>query len=67
MRKIQILKANNHSKNCVTVAVDMENALLNVDKSNKIIRTNHKSVENHLIILSIHEKSPKFTKQKHSQ
>ena len=41
--KKQFLKANHHSKNGVTNTVDMDIALLNVDKNNKIIRTNHKT------------------------
>ena len=37
-RKTQILKANHHSKNVVTIVDDMETALLNADKNNKITK-----------------------------
>ena len=39
-------KGNPSFKNCVTSAVDTDIALLNVDKNNKIIRTNHRNIEN---------------------
>ena len=42
------MKANHHSKNGVTIAVDTDTALLNVDKNNKIIITNHKNIENQI-------------------
>ena len=48
MRKTQILKVNNHSKNDVTIAVDTETALANVDKNNKIIKIDHKNAENQI-------------------
>ena len=44
--KTQTLKANHHSKNGIIIAVDMNIALLNVDKKNKTIRTNHQNLEN---------------------
>ena len=47
-RKIQNLKADHHSKNSVTIAVHKDIALLNADKNNKIIRTNHKNTENQI-------------------
>ena len=37
MRKIQTLKANHNSKIGVTITVDIDIALLNADKNNKII------------------------------
>ena len=43
---MRILKDNHHSKNSLTIAVDTDTALLNVDKNNKIIRKNHKNTEN---------------------
>ena len=48
MRKTQNLKANHHSKNGVTIAADTDTALPNVDKNNKIIRTNQKNTENQI-------------------
>ena len=39
---------NHHSKFSVTIAVDMDISLLNVDKNNKIIRTNHNITENQI-------------------
>ena len=66
-KTIQTLKANYRSKNGVTIAVDTDTALLNVNKNDKIIRTNHKNTENQKIILPLHENRPKATKQKHSQ
>ena len=48
LKKIQNLKANHLSKNCLTIAVDMNIALLNVDKNNKIISTNQKKIENQI-------------------
>ena len=46
MRKIQISKVNHLSKNSVIIAEDTDTVLPNVDKSNKITRTNHKSTKN---------------------
>ena len=48
MRKIQILKVNHHLRNNVTVAEDTDTVLPNVDKNNKITRTNHKSTKNQI-------------------
>ena len=45
-RKIQILKANHHSKNGVIIVDDTDTALLNADKNNKISKVNHKNIEN---------------------
>ena len=42
------MKANHHSKNGVTIVVDMDITLLNADKNNKIIRTNHMIIENQI-------------------
>ena len=36
---------NHHSKSGVTIAVDIDSALLNVDKINKILGTNLKNIE----------------------
>ena len=46
MRKIQIFKANNHSKNGLIIADDIDTALLNADKNNKITKIDHKNKEN---------------------
>ena len=45
MRKTQILNVNHHSRNGVTIAKDMETALPNADKNNKIIKIDHKNIE----------------------
>ena len=45
MRKTQYSKVNHLSKNGVISAEDRDPALPNVDKSNKITRTNHKSTK----------------------
>ena len=44
--KNQILKANHHSKNGVTVAENTDIALLNADKNNKTTKINHKCTKN---------------------
>ena len=46
--KTKIVKANHHSKKSVNFAVDTDTALLNVDRNKKIIRTNHKNIENQI-------------------
>ena len=46
MKKTQILKANHFSKNGVIIADDTDIVFLNVDKNNKITRTNLKSIKN---------------------
>ena len=48
MRKIQISKVNHFSKNGVINAKDTVTVLPNADKSNKIIRINHKSTKNRI-------------------
>ena len=59
--KIPISKVNHLSRNGVIIVEDTDIALPNVDKNNKITKINHKS-----IILPIHEKGSKFTKQKNT-
>ena len=44
----QILKANHLSKNGVIIADDTDIVFLNVDKNNKITRTNLKSIKNQI-------------------
>ena len=63
-RKIQSLKANHHSKNGATFAVDMDIALLNVFKNDKIIRTNNRNIGNQINHFINTKKRPKITKQK---
>ena len=45
MKNIQILKANHPSKNGVIIADDTDTVFPNVDKNNKIIRINLKSIK----------------------
>ena len=66
-RNTQILRANDHSKNGVTIAVDTDTALLNVDKNNKILRKTTKHREPNKSFYQNMRKDRKFTKQKHSQ
>ena len=63
------MKRIHHSKkNGAIFVVDMDKALLNVDKNNIMIKTNHRNLENQINILPIYEKKrSKSTKQKHSQ
>ena len=48
MRKTQISKVSNLSKNDVIIAEDTEKVLPNVDKNNKIIRIDLKSIKNQI-------------------
>ena len=48
MRKIPISKVNHLSRNGVFIAEDTDTALSNVDKNNKITRTNQKSKKNQI-------------------
>ena len=48
MRKIQISNVSHLSKIGVIIAEDTDTKLPNVDKSNKIVRTNHKSTKNQI-------------------
>ena len=48
MRKLHISKVNRLSKNGVIIAKDTDTALSNVDKKNKITRTNHKITKNQM-------------------
>ena len=48
MKNAQILKANHLSKNGVIIADDTDIVFLNVDKNNKITRTNLKSIKNQI-------------------
>ena len=48
MRKIQILTVNQHSNNSASIAVNTDIELLNVDKNSKLIRINHKNIENQI-------------------
>ena len=53
------MKVNHHSKNGITIAVDRNIALLNVDKNSKTIRIDLKNTENQIYFLSIHDKKIK--------
>ena len=48
MRKTQISKVNHLSKNGVIIAKDTDTVLPNVDKDNKITKTNHKNTKNQI-------------------
>ena len=48
MKNIQIFKANHPSKNGVIIADDTVTVFPNVDKNNKITRTNLKSIKNQI-------------------
>ena len=48
LRKIPISKVNQLSRYGVIIAEDTDTALPNVDKNNKITRTNHKSTKNQI-------------------
>ena len=48
MRKTQISKVNYLSKNGELVAEDTVTVLPNVDKNNKITKSNHKSIKNQI-------------------
>ena len=58
MRKTQILNVNQHSRNGVTIAKDMETALPIADKNNKIIKIDHKNIEKQ--IKSFHQYKKKI-------
>ena len=64
MKNTQILKANHLSKNGVIIADDTDIVFLNVDKNNKITRTNLKSIKNQINHFINCEKRSKSTKQK---
>ena len=64
MKNIQILKANHPSKNGVIIDDDTDTVFPNVDKNNKIIRINLKSIKNQ-INRSTNEKRSKPTEQKY--
>ena len=66
MRKIPISKVNNISRNGVIILKNTDTALPNVDKNNKLTKKNTKVQRTKNIILSIHEKGSKFTKQKYT-
>ena len=48
MKNTQTLKANHLSKNGVIIADDTDIVILNVDKNNKIIKTNLKNIKNQI-------------------
>ena len=48
MRKTQISKVNHLSKNGVSIAQDTDIVLPNVDKNNRIKKTNDKNTKNQL-------------------
>ena len=48
MKHIQILKANHPSKNGIIFADDTDTVSPNVDKNNKTIRINLKSIKNQI-------------------
>ena len=48
MKNIQILKANHNSKNGVIIVDDTDTVFPNVDKNNKTIRINLKSIKNQI-------------------
>ena len=58
--RIKISKVNHHSKNGAKNVVDM-------DKKNRIIKTNYKNIENQTNYFTNKLKRPKSTKQRHSQ
>ena len=67
MKNIQILKANHLSKNGVIIADDTDTVFPNVDKDNKIIRINLKSIKNqpNKSFYQYLKKRSKSTKQKY--
>ena len=48
MKNIQTFKANHLSKNGVIIADDADIVFLNVDKNNKITKTNLKNIKNQI-------------------
>ena len=48
MKNTQILKANHLSKNGVIIADDTDTVFPNVDKNNKITKTNLKTIKNQI-------------------
>ena len=48
MKNSQILRANHPSKNSVIIADDRDTVSPNVDKNNKITKTNLKSIKNQI-------------------
>ena len=48
MKNIQTLKANHLSENGVIIADDTDTVFPNVDKNNKITKTNLKSIKNQI-------------------
>ena len=63
MKNIQILKASQPSKNVVIIADDTDTVFPNVDKNNKIIKINLKSIKNQINRSINYEKRSKSTKQ----
>ena len=49
MKNTQTLKANHLSKNGVIIADDTDIVFLNVDKNNRITKTNLKNIKNQII------------------
>ena len=45
-KRIQITEVSHHSKNGVITVVDVDIALLNAEKNNRIIKANHNNIEN---------------------
>ena len=64
MKNTQILKANHLSKNSVIIADDTAIVFPNVDKNNKITKTNLKSIKNQINHSIKYEERSKSTKQK---
>ena len=48
MKNIQTLKASHLSKNGVIIADDTDIVFLNIDKNNKITKTNFKNIKNRI-------------------
>ena len=46
MKRVQISKINHHSENVATIVVNIELALLDADKNNRLTKTNHTTAEN---------------------
>ena len=67
MRKTQTSKVNHLLRNGVNFAKNTDTVLPNVDKNSKTIKKTKKIQRTKKIILSVHEKRPKSTKQKYTQ
>ena len=46
MKRVQVSKINHHSESGATFVVDLEIALLDADKNNRLTKTNHITTEN---------------------